>query len=195
MSRNREYDETAVLAGAMHAFRQKGYVGVSIRDLEAATGLTSGSIYNAFGDKEGLFRAALHFYVVGFVRERLERLAGQTARLEDLEELYLSIFRPPLDDGFGCLVTNSMVEFGPVDAPASPAIDEVARMLRASIGDVLAREIGRERAETLSQRLILLYHGLLVMSRARRLDSTVEEAISAQFAELRALRAAHLNQN
>lgn len=195
MSRNREYDETAVLAGAMDAFRRKGYVGVSIRDLEAATGLTSGSIYNAFGDKEGLFRAALHFYVVGFVRERLERLAGQTARLEDLEELYLSIFRPPLDDGFGCLVTNSMVEFGPVDAPASPAIDEVARMLRSSIGDVLVREIGRERAETLGPRLILLYHGLLVMSRARRLDGTVEDAISTQFAELRALRAAHLNQN
>lgn len=195
MSRNREYDETAVLAGAMHAFRQKGYVGVSIRDLEAATGLTSGSIYNAFGDKEGLFRAALHFYVVGFVRERLERLAGRTARLEDLEELYLSIFRPPLDDGFGCLVTNSMVEFGPVDAPASPAIDEVARMLRASIGDVLAREIGQGASALMTQRLILLYHGLLVMSRARRLDDTVEEAISGQFVELRALRAAHLNQN
>ena len=195
MSRNREYDETAVLAGAMHAFRRKGYVGVSIRDLEAATGLTSGSIYNAFGDKEGLFRAALHFYVVGFVRERLERLAGPASCLEDLEELYLSIFRPPLDDGFGCLVTNSMVEFGSADAPASPAIDEVARMLRGSIGDVLAREIGQGAAVSMTQRLILLYHGLLVMSRARRLDGTVEEAISTQFAELRALRAAHLNQN
>ncbi|MGE3363090.1 MAG: TetR/AcrR family transcriptional regulator [Rhizobiaceae bacterium] len=195
MSRNREYDETQVLAGAMDAFRRKGYAGVSVRDLEAVTGLTSGSIYNAFGDKEGLFRAAFHFYVVGFVYERLERFAGPAARLENLEELYLSIFRPPLDDGFGCLVTNSMIEFGPVDTPASQTIDEVARMLSAAIGGVLVREIGQGASASMTQRLILLYHGLLVMSRARRLDGAVEKAISTQFAELRAQRAAHLDKN
>ncbi|MGB3502191.1 MAG: TetR/AcrR family transcriptional regulator [Mesorhizobium sp.] len=189
MVRHRSFDQGQVLAGAMHAFRRKGYTAVSIRDLEAATGLTSGSIYNAFGDKDGLFRAALDFYVGGFVRERIERFAGPSARLEDLEQLYLTIFAPPLDDGFGCLVTNSMVEFGREDAPSSPSVAEVDAMLRASIGGVLSREIGEGGAAVMLPRLILLYHGVLVMSRAGRLDPAARDAIAAQFAEIRALRA------
>ena len=35
MVRTRSYDETQVLTGAMHAFRRKGYYGVSIPELEA----------------------------------------------------------------------------------------------------------------------------------------------------------------
>ncbi len=191
MIRQRSFDQTEVLAGAMNAFRRKGYAGVSIRDLEVATGLTSGSIYNAFGDKNGLFRAALDFYVVGFVRDRVNRFAGPEARLEDLEQLYLTVFSPPLDDGYGCLVTNSMIEFGSAATPASPAIAEVADLLNRSIGGVLAREIGSEAAATVLPRLILLYHGVLVMSRAGRLDNAMADAIAAQFAELRARRAIH----
>ena len=56
MGRSREFDESAVLTGAMHAFRRKGYAAVSIKDLEEATGLKGGSIYNSYGDKGGLLQ-------------------------------------------------------------------------------------------------------------------------------------------
>ena len=62
MGRTREFDEEAVLKGAMHVFRKHGYQGASIRDLEEATGLKGGSIYHAFGDKAGLFDAAFRHY-------------------------------------------------------------------------------------------------------------------------------------
>ena len=58
MGRPRQYDEETVLAGAMHAFRERGYAGASIKDLEQATGLTAGSIYHGYRDKAGLFAAA-----------------------------------------------------------------------------------------------------------------------------------------
>ena len=49
MGRPRSFDENAALTGAMEVFRRKGYVAVSIRDLEEATGLKAGSIYNSYG--------------------------------------------------------------------------------------------------------------------------------------------------
>src|SRR5690242_9520110 len=101
MGRTRTFDRDAVLFAAANAFRQRGFRDVSITELEKATGLVSGSIYNAFGDKAGLFRAALHHYVRGFVKQRLDAFAGESATLEDLEGLILSTLEPPLSDGFG----------------------------------------------------------------------------------------------
>ena len=62
MGRTRTFDEAAVLTGAMMAFREHGFAGASIRALERATGLSAGSLYNAFDDKDGLYRAALEHY-------------------------------------------------------------------------------------------------------------------------------------
>src|SRR5690606_23814441 len=104
-------------------------------------------------------------------------------------ELYLTVFRPPMNDGFGCLVTNSMIEFGDDRSPAADAIANVAASLDARLGAVLAREIGEENAPAMTARLILLYHGLLVLARAGQATAGVEGALRAQFAELRALRA------
>ena len=62
MARPREFNEDAALDAAMHCFWAKGYQATSVRDLEAETGLTTPSLYNAFGDKRALFRRALERY-------------------------------------------------------------------------------------------------------------------------------------
>jgi AcrR family transcriptional regulator len=57
--RPREFDSDAALDKAIARFSEHGYHGTSISDLHACLGLTSGSIYKAWGDKRGLFLAAL----------------------------------------------------------------------------------------------------------------------------------------
>lgn len=69
MARPREFDERKALDQALTVFWTKGFDGASISDLTEATGLGRASIYAAFGDKEGLFRAAVQHY--------LERLAAK----------------------------------------------------------------------------------------------------------------------
>lgn len=59
MARPREFDKAKVIALAAELFRLKGYQATSIRDLIAHVGLSSSSIYAAFGGKYGLFMAAL----------------------------------------------------------------------------------------------------------------------------------------
>ena len=188
MGRKRSFDERQVLESAMHAFRRHGYAGLSIKRLEEETGLTSGSIYNAYGDKDGLFGAALAHYVDGFVGQRIAAHAGPAATLDDLEELFLTLFRAPMTDGYGCLVTNSAVEFGSAGASAPAAVGRALDMVAAGVRDVLSREIGPERAAIEADRLLLLYHGILVLSRAGRLDAGFEDAVRWQFDMLRRLR-------
>lgn len=188
MGRNRSFDETQVLESAMHAFRRHGYAGISIKQLEEATGLSSGSLYNAYGDKEGLFRAAMAFYVDGYVAGRIEAHAGPVATLEDLEQLFLTLFREPMTDGNGCLVVNSTMEFGTQGSPAEEAMARSFDLVTAGIHGVLRREIEPERSAAEADKLLLLYHGILVFSRAGRFDEGFEDAVRSQFDILRQSR-------
>lgn len=188
MGRNRSFDETEVLASAMHAFRRHGYAGISIKQLEEATGLSSGSLYNAYGDKEGLFRAAMAFYVDGYVAGRIAAHAGPVATLDDLEQLFLTLFREPMTDGNGCLVVNSTIEFGTRASPAEEAMLRSFDLVTAGIRGVLEREIEPERAAAEADKLLLLYHGILVFSRVGRFDEGFEDAVRSQFDTLRQSR-------
>ncbi|MGV3489796.1 MAG: TetR/AcrR family transcriptional regulator [Devosia sp.] len=187
MGRTRTFDRTAVLGAAMHLFRQRGYRDVSIGDLEKATGLVSGSIYNAFGDKAGLFRAALDFYVHDYVAGRLQTLAGATARLEDLEQLLLSVLEEPMADGHGCLVNNSIVEFGASGGIAGDGVNASLDLVRTAISGVLARELP-DASATDTMTLLLLYHGSLTLSRSTTAFAEMADAVRAQFTTLRQRR-------
>lgn len=188
MARKRSFDSDAVLAAAGNVFRQRGYRDTSLADIEQATGLVSGSIYNAFGDKAGLFRAALAHYIERFVRQRLAAYAGQAARLEELEQLFLSVLEPPLGDGHGCLVNNSMVEFGRAGGPAAEGAAEALSVVRAGIEAVLVRELGAAAAAREAMHLLILYHGILTLSRSPTSMEAMAEAVRAEFDRLRRLR-------
>jgi len=190
MGRTRTFDRDAVLAAAANLFRQRGFRDVSIGDLEKATGMVSGSIYNAFGDKAGLFTAALDHYVHGFVQERLTGMGGDAARLEDLERLYLSVLEPPLSDGYGCLINNSIIEFGRSGGIAAADIDRTLAMVRGAIDDVLRRELGGAASEADTTRLLILYHGILTLSRSPTPLGAMADAVKAEFGRLRQMRGA-----
>ena len=62
MGRPREFDVDRAVERAMRLFWQKGYDATSLTDLTDAMGINAPSLYAAFGDKAGLFRAALDRY-------------------------------------------------------------------------------------------------------------------------------------
>ncbi|WP_460275570.1 TetR/AcrR family transcriptional regulator [Celeribacter sp. ULVN23_4] len=62
MARQANYDRDKVLKSAMELFWSKGFHATSLKDLEAALDMRPGSIYAAFGSKEGLFAEALKAY-------------------------------------------------------------------------------------------------------------------------------------
>ncbi len=192
MARPRSFDPDTVLSAAMHCFRRQGYERVSIKDLEQATGLTSGSLYNSYASKEGVFRAALDHYVRNVVAGRIQAFAGPQATLDDLEQLFLSLWEMPQADGFGCLVTNSAVEFGP-EAPAfaAPLVAQGLEIAGEGIRSVLVRVLGPEAGACEADHLALVYHGTLVLSRAGMLGPEHRRAVHAAFDCLRAMAKAN----
>ncbi|MGW2329269.1 TetR/AcrR family transcriptional regulator [Streptomyces sp. NPDC001700] len=55
----------AVLEAAMLLFWEQGYEATSLAQLRETTGLSSASLYGAFGSKEGLFEKAVEHYIAG----------------------------------------------------------------------------------------------------------------------------------
>ncbi|WP_328390127.1 TetR/AcrR family transcriptional regulator [Streptomyces sp. NBC_00400] len=63
--RPRAFAMEAVLEAAMLLFWEQGYEATSLAQLRAATGLSSASLYGAFGSKEGLFKQVVEHYMKG----------------------------------------------------------------------------------------------------------------------------------
>ena len=62
MGRPKEYAREEVLKAATEVFWEKGYEGTSVTELVEGTGLHRRSMYEEFGDKDGLFLACLKFF-------------------------------------------------------------------------------------------------------------------------------------
>jgi TetR/AcrR family transcriptional repressor of nem operon len=118
MARPREFDESRALEAATLCFWQHGYEATSLRDLTAAMGLTSPSLYNSFGDKQQLFERALEHYLDRTTRDRLRRLEEMLAPRQALEQFFAEIIGHSVKDRQrkGCFLVNSALEIAPHDA-------------------------------------------------------------------------------
>ena len=117
MPRPREFDTNAAIDRAVETFWQNGYDGTAMQDLCSAMDLHSGSVYAAFGDKRGLFLAAMDRYIDTVSREAIERIGGAPSGLEGIRA-YFDHLVDAIVDGkrrWGCLITNAVAELAQRD--------------------------------------------------------------------------------
>jgi AcrR family transcriptional regulator len=100
MARQREFDEGTVLDAAVLCFWKQGYEATSVRDLVAQTGITSASLYNAFGDKRALYQKALDHFVEASVADRIRRCEALPPR-QAIEAFFEDIVKRSLNDHQG----------------------------------------------------------------------------------------------
>jgi TetR/AcrR family transcriptional regulator, transcriptional repressor for nem operon len=173
MARTREFDIDAAVAAAMEAFRRTGYEGTSMRDLAEATGLGSGSIYAAFGSKEGLYLAALDLYRQRYATPLTEllRSAGSDAR-EVVREVFVGAVDEIARDGRrrACLIVAAAMERARDDDRVAAQLRSTTRALELALYDVLAEgqvrgQIPADRnASDLARFLVTSLQGLRVMA-------------------------------
>jgi len=190
MGRPKIANEAQVLDGAMDAFRRAGYSAVSIKDLERATGLKSGSIYHGYGDKDGIFRAAFAHYNDTVIRRRIGCYATESAGVEGLRQLFLSLLRAPESDSDGCLLTNAAVEFGAGDSIASEGVCEGFALLKVAFTKAIEHDwrVGKLKGglepDATAWKLLLLYQGLLVLIRSGQDTSDFVRLLNDEFNQL-----------
>ena len=80
--RPRQFDEEAALTAAMLVFWQKGLSATSLDDLAGAMQMNRPSIYNAFGNKDALYRRALASFC-GRLEDNLTDTLGDGSSARD----------------------------------------------------------------------------------------------------------------
>ena len=112
MPRPRTFDPDAALEAALDVFHAKGYEATSVQDLVDATGLSRSSLYAAFGDKHGLYLAALDRYAEAG-RRALSDLCGCASPAAALRTFFEHVAEAGPEGGLpprGCLLTNAAAE-------------------------------------------------------------------------------------
>jgi AcrR family transcriptional regulator len=171
MARPRGFRSEAVLRQALDTFWRQGYADTSLPDLSAATGLSSSSLYNAFGSKEQLFVQVLDVYLDATRTAMYGPMASGTQGVADVEA-FLDRVQAVIEDPAappGCLATHATAE----TAASLPAVAErtlrFRRELREAFGAALARaaragELPPSRVDELATALTGLMLGLNLLA-------------------------------
>lgn len=158
----------------MRVFWARGYDGASIEDLTRAMGLTRSSLYQAFGGKEALFRAALDHYGATRIGPLLDALDAGRTLPQDVQAFLDGVAALGTADPAhrGCLVSCAL-------ADAAGAHPEFAELLAERFGRVERRVAARLRKaeamgelrpgadpDALGAAIGALAHGLMLRARA-----------------------------
>ncbi|WP_223654161.1 TetR/AcrR family transcriptional regulator [Hymenobacter psoromatis] len=174
MARGKKFDETEIVERAIQLFTATGYHGTSAQDLVAALGISRSSLYDTFGDKQGLFLRALRQYNQRAFVPIIELLALADDLPATLRQLFDLVIQQNehLGEKGGCLMVNSTTELATNDLA-------VGTLVRASMQAVeeafflafrKAQQLGTIRSQHDARALARSFHvtltGLRVMAQA-----------------------------
>ncbi len=187
MARAREFNEDQVLGAAMHLFWAKGYPGTSIQDIVDATGLQAPSIYNAYGNKRGLFNVVLAHYSEQVMSRWVKAVQeAPTARLA-IERLLRAIVKQHFDPATpgGCLVGLAAQECRLHDTDTQAAVGKEFRKLDDAICASLTKDKSDgEFSDDLDPRgtstaIVSIFAGLFTLGRGNYSKHALQRATRA----------------
>jgi TetR/AcrR family transcriptional repressor of nem operon len=191
MARPREFDEQAVLDQTTQRFWSKGYEATSMRDIADSTGVTTASLYNAFGDKRALYRLVLDRYVRLALTACAEILGGERPAVGALERYFDALIEEALADALqkGCFVVNTALEVAPHDADfrdlVTNVFDQIEKYLRDCI--VSGQSDGTIRTKLPAADLARLFLGATLGIRVLARTSSERELLTGVVRPLFAL--------
>lgn len=139
MGRVQTFDTDEAVRSARSVFWERGYEDASLPDLERATGLSRSSIYHAFGNKRGLFDAAVASYLSEIVRPRLSPLTCATVAPDAIIDYFTGLREALSQPGSlqahsGCLLLNAAGAPISHDAAVSQTIAGYRDELKSALG-------------------------------------------------------------
>jgi len=191
MARPRQFDEDRVLLLALERFWEFGYEATHTRDLAKAMDLSVASLYNAFGDKRGLYRRALDFYVERSFVDRVRRF-GQLQPRQAIGAFFDEIIARSLDDPRqkGCMLVNSALEMAPHDPEFQRVVAGVLVQVehffkeRVEAGQQDGTISAAQPADDLARMLLANLLAIRVLARARPEKALMEGLVRPTMAWL-----------
>ena len=153
MARPRTFNKEEIIEKAMQCFWLHGYENASITELEEATGIKRISLYNSFGDKEGLFIATQKLYLKQNQDYFNRCFSGD--KIQTLIDFFNGIANQRVSSSSpfkGCMMANTTLDFHNV---SNNIIDNV-KEFRWAIGRILITYLNRcKNSEQIKENLDL----------------------------------------
>lgn len=165
-TRNLIIEKTAAI------FNKKGYTGTYLSDLTTATGLTKGSIYGNFKDKNEVAVEAFRYNFRFQSQQISQKIAQETSSVNKLLVFlnhYKVAFKPIFNNG-GCAILNTAID---ADDGNDLLKEEVVRTIEnwhQRIVEILKEGISQNEFKTVdserfSYRLIALVEGSIMLAK------------------------------
>jgi TetR/AcrR family transcriptional repressor of nem operon len=141
MGRNRGFDVDDALGSAQRAFWEHGFDKTSMQDLCRIMNIRPGSVYATFGSKRDLFITTLRRYAETVSAAALAQVTSAPSGLQGLRDYFAHLVDAMVegDKRWGCLITNSLVEFASRDPELGDLMTSHLANLRAAFADALTR--------------------------------------------------------
>ncbi|MBS2539463.1 TetR/AcrR family transcriptional regulator [Catenulispora sp. NF23] len=170
--RPRAFDRDQAILAAARLFWRFGYSGTSTRTLTEALGISTSSLYGAFGTKADLFQEAVHTYA-----ERYRQIYEQAIAEDDIGVVLEQIltrsvqeFTQPTDRHPGCLISSAVMTDGPQTLDVRVYLADLHRANERALRARIERAVGEGQlpaatsASTLAGLVQAVWHGLSVQS-------------------------------
>ncbi|MBJ8072463.1 transcriptional regulator [Bacillus mycoides] len=185
MARLREFDEEKALDAAMQLFWEKGYATTSLSDLTAKMEIQRPSLYAAFGDKEGLFEAALRRYTNLHATSIRTKLQKEQSVKESIRMFFENMVEEEYkrESNKGCFCINTMVEIAPHNEKFEVLTREHQMYLSVIFQELIAKGIqsgelqSDVNAKALAQTLVTSLIGLTVLMKSRPERSVIDNSV------------------
>ncbi len=183
----KSFDEDEAVGKAMKVFWKKGFESASMADLITGTGITRGSLYNAFGGKKELFVKALLKYDKDNRRALLAELEAMDDPLRAIAALFDALVAETISDAEkkGCFLVNTASELTTHDEEVNSIVRnglrEIQAFFRRSIEVAQARKQIADTVdpEVTAKGLMAMVVGIRVLGRGM-FDASSLKTIAAQ---------------
>ena len=189
MSRTTLYNRQEALERAIKLFWQKGFHATSLKDIEQALDMRPGSIYAAFGSKDGLFQEALDHYAQASLTELERILANYQSPLSGLAAFMRQLggIRDKDLPSRACMLVKSLLELGAREQSALQKVEKLLAGMEARFAECFleAQRLGELDTELdplrLARRLQAEVMGLRAFAQ-RNVDSAAVQALAEDMA-------------
>lgn len=149
-----QFDRNEVIDKSIELFWQNGFSASSIQQVVQTTGLKPGSIYLAFGNKEGLYREALERYAqksIAYIRNILDSAPTVGEGLCNLLESFMQ--QSSRENYCSCFLLKTQLELaaegGELHEFASAKLNEIEALFRTYLEKEFDSTVSRQRAVSL----------------------------------------------
>lgn len=191
MAKNAQFNRQQVIENATNLFWEKGFNATSMRNLQEAIDMRPGSIYAAFGSKEGLFEECLKYYIERAKQDFQQMIAQSEADKTPLLATFKSRIQNAIlqsqsghSEGI-CFLVKSIAELTEEQGKLLTLAKSYFLSFENELAKLLARaqdngEIAKDKdPEQLAKQIFIFQNGLRIYAKATADNATGEEYATA----------------